>query len=221
LSNFDSLERTMESYYMRQRFADVFASAVRAPNGLADRIAEIPGVSAVDTRVVADVTLDVPDMTEAATGRLISIPAGGRPRLNDVVLRGGRMPEPSRPDEVLVVETFSEAHGFVPGDRVAAVINGRRRWLTMVGTVLSPEYVYNIRPGEIIADNRRFGIFWMERRALAAAFDMEGAFNDVSLDLAPGASVDEAIARLDRLLEPYGGLGAIPRAMQPSAWQLE
>src|SRR5690606_39115702 len=95
LSNFDSLERTMESYYMRQRFADVFASAVRAPNGLADRIAEIPGVSAVDTRVVADVTLDVPDMTEAATGRLISIPAGGRPRLNDVVLRGGRMPEPS------------------------------------------------------------------------------------------------------------------------------
>src|SRR5690606_28331595 len=80
---------------------------------------------------------------------------------------------------------------------------------------------YNIRPGEIIADNRRFGIFWMERRALAAAFDMEGAFNDVSLDLAPGASVDEAIARLDRLLEPYGGLGAIPRAMQPSAWQLE
>ncbi len=221
LSNFDSLDRTLQSYYERQRFADVFASAVRAPLSLADRIAAIPGVTAVDMRVVADVTLDVPGMTEAATGRLISIPARERPRLNDIVLRRGRLPEPSRPDEVLVIETFSEAHGLQPGDRVAAVINGRRRQLTIVGVVLSPEYVYNIRPGEIIADNRRFGIFWMERRALASAFDMEGAFNDVALDLAPDASIDEVIARLDRLLEPYGGMGAIPRRLQPSAWQLD
>lgn len=221
LSNFDSLERTLQAYYERQRFADVFASAVRAPLRLADRIAEIPGVSVVDTRVVADVTLDVPGMTEPATGRLISIPGRERPLLNDVSLRSGNWPDPSRPDEVLASEAFAEAHGFVPGDRVAAVINGRRRWLTIVGLALSPEYVYSIRPGEIIPDNRRFGIFWMERRALASAFDMEGGFNDVLLGLAPDASIDEAIAQLDRLLEPWGGLGAIPRSLQPSAWTLD
>ena len=37
-----------------------------------------------------------------------------------------------------------------PGDHVAAVINGRRRWLTIVGVGLSPEYVYAIRPGEMV-----------------------------------------------------------------------
>ncbi|MDH4064310.1 MAG: ABC transporter permease, partial [Acidobacteriota bacterium] len=62
LSNFDSLERTLANYYERQRFADVFAGAVRAPQRLAERIAAIPGVVTVDTRVVADVTLDVPGL---------------------------------------------------------------------------------------------------------------------------------------------------------------
>ena len=111
----------------------------------------------------------------------ISLPERGRPLLNDVYLRRGRWIDPARPDEVLASEVFCEAHGFGPGDRVAAIINGRRRWLTIVGVALSPEYVYAIRPGEMIPDDRRFGMFWMERRALAAAFDMEGGFNDVSL----------------------------------------
>ena len=100
---------------------------------------------------------------------------------------------------------FCDAHGFNPGDRVAAIINGRRRWLTIVGIALSPEYVYAIRPGEMFPDKRTFGIFWMGRRALASAFNMEGGFNDVSLALGRGASAADVIASLDRLIEPYGG----------------
>jgi putative ABC transport system permease protein len=221
MSNFDSLRRTRENYYQSARFADVFASMKRAPARLQDRIAEIPGVEVVATRVVATVTLDVPGMAEPASGRLISLPDRGRPPLNDVALRRGRWVDPARPDEVLASEMFCEAHGFVPGDRVAAVINGRKRWLTIVGIALSPEYVYAIRPGEIFPDQRRFGIFWMNRQALASAFDMEGGFNDVSLRLARDASEQEAIAQLDRLIEPYGGLGSVPRSLQVSAWTLE
>ena len=210
LSNFDSLQRTRAAYYEGARFADVFASLKRAPRRLEARIAAIPGVEVVATRVVADVTLDVPGMAEPASGRLISLPERGRPPLNDVYLRRGRWIDPARPDEVLASEMFCEAHGLEPGDRVAAIINGRRRWLTIVGVALSPEYVYAIRPGEMVPDARRFGIFWMGRRALAAAFDMEGGFNDVSLTLARGASAPDVIAKLDRLLEPYGGRGAHP-----------
>jgi len=221
LSNFDSLERTLDSYYERQRFADVFASAERAPARLAARIEAIPGVVTVDTRVVAEVTLDVPGMPEPATGRLISMPPDGAAVLNTVSLRRGRWPEPSRPDEVVASEMFCEAHGFGPGSRLAAIINGRRRTLTIVGIGLSPEFVYSVRPGEIFPDNQRFGIFWMDRQALASAFDMEGGFNDVSLKLARGASADEAIVRLDRLLQPYGGRGAYPRALQVSAWTID
>jgi putative ABC transport system permease protein len=220
-SNFDSLRRTQAAYYERYRFADVFASLQRAPVRLEERIAAIPGVAQVDLRVVADVTLDVAGYDEPATGRLISVPAEGRPRLNEVFLRRGRWIEPGRPDEVVVSEAFANAHHLVPGDRIAALINGRRRELQVVGLGLSPEYVYIIPPGELIPDDRRFGILYMERRALGAAFDMEGGFNDVSLSLVPRASAEEAIAGLDRILQPYGGLGAVPRRLQISHWTLD
>ena len=221
LSNFDSLGRTREAYYEGARFADVFASVKRAPASLEPRLTALPGVEAAVTRVVADVTLDVPGLAEPASGRLISLPVRGRPPLNDVYLRRGRWIEAERPDEVIANEAFVEANGLQPGDRVAAVINGRRRWLTIVGVGLSPEYVYGIRPGEIFPDKQRFGIFWMGRRALAAAFDMEGGFNDITLKLARGVPAQEVVAQVDRLTAPYGGRGAIPQALQPSAWTLE
>lgn len=97
-------------------------------------------------------------------------------------------------------EVFCEAHGLDPGDSVVAVVNGRRRRLVVTGIGLSPEFVYSIKPGELYPDNRRYGVFWMGRDALAAAFDMTGAFNDVSLALTPTAVVDEVVAEVDRTL---------------------
>src|SRR6185503_21125486 len=55
---------------------------------------------------------------------------------------------------------------------------------------------------------------------LASAFDMKGAFNDLALALEPDASAPAVIAEVDRLLERYGGRGAVPRGLQPSAWTL-
>ncbi|HET8646400.1 MAG TPA: ABC transporter permease, partial [Vicinamibacteria bacterium] len=219
-STFDSLQRTLDTYYQRQRFADVFASARRAPRRLEERLALLPGVAAVETRVVADVTLDVAGMKEPAVGRLVSVPATARPRLNDVVLRRGRWIASGRTDEVVASEPFADAHKLRPGDRVTAVINGRRRTLQIVGLGLSPEYVYTIPPGEMIPDDKRFAILWMERRAVASAFDMEGGFNDVVLALSRGASADDVTAQVDRLLEPYGGSRAITRDLQLSHWTL-
>jgi putative ABC transport system permease protein len=221
LSNFDSLRRTKDAYYERQRFADVFASLKRAPLSLRDRIARIAGVTAVDARVVASVTLNVPGLDEPASALLISVESERRPPVNDLFLRRGQWIDANRPDGVLASEGFMTANQLDLGDQVGAIINGRLRRLTVVGIALSPEHIYNIRPGEIVPDDRRFATFWMERRALASAFDMEGGFNDVALGLSPGASADAIIAELDRLLEPYGGLGAIPRALQLSNWTLE
>ena len=221
LSTFHSLRLTQETYYDRYRFAHVFAGLTRAPLNVADRIAEIPGVARVDARVVVDVTLDVPGLTEPASGRLIGIDVPARPMLNDVFLRHGRFPAPGRPDEVLVSEAFALARGLDPGDSIGAIINGRRRELAIVGTALSPEYIYSIRPGEIIPDDARFGIFWIHGRGLAAAFNMEGGFNNLSLTLLPGASEADVVARVDRLIAPYGGLGAVPRALQTSHWYLD
>jgi len=220
-STFDSLDLSLRTYYDRYRFADVFLSLTRAPLSLQADIEAIPGVAEVETRVVMDVTIDVAGLAEPATGRLISIPAGRPPALCDVFLRAGRAIEAGHPDEVLVSESFAKAHGLHPGDAVAAIINGRRRGLRIVGLALSPEYIYQIRPGELMPDEKRFGVFWMERRALAAAFQMEGGFNNVVLKLMHDASEPDVIARLDRLIDSrYGGAGATPRALQASHWYL-
>lgn len=221
LSNFDSLRRTVDTYYQRQRFADVFASLKRAPERVAAQLAALPGVDVVETRVTVGVTLDIPDLGEPAAGLLISVPGHGRPLLNDLYLREGQWPDPTRPDEVLASEAFCTAHGFRPGAELAAIINGRRRVLRIVGIALSPEFVYSIPPGEMIPDDRRYGVFWMERRALAAAYDMEGGFNQVSLGLTPSANVRAVTTAVDALLRPYGGHGALARDRQFSAWMLE
>lgn len=216
LNTLQSLRQTQASYYERYRFADVFSPLKRAPLSVAARVAEIPGVSVVEARIVSEVSLEVAGLNEPAIGRLISLPELRPPNLNVVHLRRGRLPEPGRSHEVLVSEAFAVAHGLQPGDSLRAILNGRRQQLQIVGVSLSPEYIFQIRPGDLMPDDLRFGVFWINYRGLAAAFDMEGAFNDISLRLSPDASEEEVIRRLDLLLEAYGGSGAHGRDDQIS-----
>lgn len=206
------LRGSQESYYVAYGFGDVFAHAVRAPNALTDRLGEVPGVDRVQTRIVRDVLLDVPGLIEPATGRLVSIPDDGPTGLNRLHLRGGRLPEVGRRDQVVVSAAFAAANGLRVGDGFGAVLNGRRERLTVVGTAISPEFIYEISGlGSVFPDNRRFGAMWMSEGAMAAAFEMEGAFNDVVATLESGASEGPVLAAFDRLLEPYGGVGAYGR----------
>ena len=211
-----SLENSQETYYTRYRFADVFAHVKRAPDFVASEIADIPGVGWVQTRIVQDVTLDVPQMAEPVVGRIISWSPGGGAILNDLHLREGRLVEPGRTGEAVVNEGFALAHGLKPGDRVRAILNQRLQELQIVGIVLSPEYVLTIQGGESLPDDRRFGVFWMNYEDVAYAFDMYGAFNDVALALRPGASEPEVIRRLDLVLDRYGAIGAYGRQDQIS-----
>ncbi|HEY9640411.1 MAG TPA: FtsX-like permease family protein [Coleofasciculaceae cyanobacterium] len=215
-SAYESLQLSQATYYSHYRFAEVFGSLKRAPEFWAQKIEAIPGVAQVQTRVVQDVTLDVPQRQEPVTGRLISIPEQQTSMLNDLYIRQGRYIEPGRPDEVLVSDAFAQANHLALGDAVGAVINGRWQQLRIVGLALSPEYVYEIRPGDIFPDRQRFGVIWMGRKALGSAFSMEGAFNDVALSLTANANAAEVMFRLDQLLEPYGGFGSYGRSEQLS-----
>ncbi len=215
-----SLESTRDAYYERNRFADVFSNLKRAPNALRSRLAEIPGVAAAETRVVGGMTLDLPGLAEPADGTILSLPEDRPQQLNLLYLRRGRLPEIGSHNEVVAGEAFALAHGFEPGNTVEATIYGARQTLKIVGIALSPEYVFEARAGETLPDNRRFGVFWMNERELANAFDLDGAFNNVLLDVAPGGDRVGVIKELDRLLAPYGGLVAYDRRDHPSALRL-
>src|SRR5512135_2907967 len=140
--SYESIANAQREYYAKYRFADVFATLKRAPNSLENSIAAIPGVSSVQTRIVFEVTLDVPGLQEPALGRLVSIPERGTPSLNDLCIRRGRYIEPGQRDEVLVSEAFANANHLNVGATIGAVINGRWEPLRIVGIALSPEYVY-------------------------------------------------------------------------------
>ena len=220
LATLNSLQETASTYYERYRFADIFASVTRAPEQLAGRIATIPGVQHAETRISKLATLDIADFKEPVIGQLVSIPERGESVLNRLALLAGRRVQPNHPDEVVLSEPFAEAHGLTTGSRLHAVINGKRRTLTVVGIALSPEHVYAIGPGALMPDNQRFGILWMGRDALAAAYDLDGAFNDIALSLLHGTRPEAVIQPLDQLLARYGGIGAIARADQLSNWFL-
>lgn len=207
----DSLGTTRRLYYEEFQFADVFVGVKRAPEGLARRLADIPGVRQVETRVTVGATLDVPGMREPATALLTSLPGGRQPALNRLYLRAGRLVEPYRENEVVIGDAFAEAHGVGPGDRISALISGHRRELEIVGVAISPEFVYALPPGALFPDNERFTVMWMGRDALEAAHDMDGAFNDAVLSLMPGASEADVLDAIDALTRRYGGQGAYGR----------
>lgn len=216
LAALDSLRLTQREFYREYHFADVFADLKRAPESLAGRLRELPGVASLETRVRAPVNLQVEGYDQPVTGQVMSIPDGAQPVLNRLFLRAGALPEPGRDDQVLVSEAFAEAHDLAPGDRLGMILNGRHQRLLVAGVALSPEYIYQIRPGDLFPDFKRYAVLWMNRTALAAAFGMEGAFNNVTLSLAPGRSAAQVVERLDLLLDAWGGLGAHDRDVQVS-----
>lgn len=211
------LKQTRDTYYENYRFGQIFANTKVAPRHVGERLRGIPGVGSVDLRISNEVVLDVEGVTEPVIGRMISMPANGRPTLNRVYLRAGRQLDPLRSGEVLASEGFMKANKLELDDHIQAVINGRLQDLRIVGIALSPEYIFQIRPGDLLPDEKRFGIFWMNEDELEAAFNMEGAFNSVSLSLMHGTNEDQVIEEVDRILEPYGCRGAYGRDRQVSA----
>ena len=204
----NSLTETRDAYYARYRLAQVFAPLKRAPDRVLDDLRAIPGVAAVEGRVTGGALIDLPGLAVPARAEAISLPPHGPPRLNAVHLARGRLLDPTRADEILLLNGFAKAHGLEPGDRIAATMNGARRDFRIAGLVEAPEFLFSAPPGELMPDDSRFAVIWMNHSALAAAYDMDGAFNEALLSLTRGAETQAVLAAADRILEPYGGLGA-------------
>jgi putative ABC transport system permease protein len=213
---YESLDYARDRYYRTSRFPDAWVQLKRAPDPVVRRLREIPGVAAVETRVTLLATLDVPGLAVPASGRFISIPEHRRSMMGDLYLKRGRYIAPGRRDEVIVSDKFAVANALQPGGSIRALINGRRRDLTVVGTAIAPEHIYAVAPGSLYPDDQRYGIVWMSREALGPAYDMDGAFNEAVFTLAPRADLDHVLDDIDRLMAPYGGLGAYGRTDQAS-----
>jgi putative ABC transport system permease protein len=217
LSTLDSLRASRAKFYADNGFTQVFAPLRRAPEAVADRIREIDGVGIVETRVSVFVTLQLQELHEPVRGFILSLPdLRGQGGLNRLHLTAGRLPSRHRDDEIVIGEAFAEMNRLLVGDHLDMILYGKQVSPRVVGIALSPEFIYQVGPGELIPDFKRFGIGWMERKPLALALDMDGAFNDLTATLSPGANEQAVLENIDLVLASWGGVGAYGREDQQS-----
>ena len=223
LSAVDSLALARDRFYTDGRFADVFASVKRAPNALAATLLATQGVADVQTTIEQIVRIELPGVADPVVGQLIGVDPQVPQRMNRITVRNGRELDDTRLTDqaipALVSAAFADARGLVPGARILALINGKRRTLEIAGIALSPEFIFAGLQG--MPDLRGFGVFWVPRDALAAAYDMDGAFNRVAIKLAPGASERAVVDKISAQLSRYGGREAVGREDQSSHAMLE
>lgn len=201
----NSIQETRRAYYERYRIADIFAPAKRAPMQLLEELAAIPGVSRVEGRIRGGALIDIPGMALPIPAQALSLSDQRDQALNDIYLSRGRHIAQGREDEIILLNAFAHHHGLLPGDSIAATINGSRRRLHIVGLAQSPEFLYSAPPGEMMSDDGRFAVVWMSRRAMEAAYDLRGAFNEALLATASDANQALILSTCKRILDHYGG----------------
>ncbi len=216
-ATFRALDDSRTLYYETNRFGDVFATLERAPDAVGDRLAEIPGVTLVHTRLAASVRIPLESDHHPPIGMVVGLPPGGDAPLNRVRVEEGSMVEAGRSDEALLLEVFAKRNNLAPGDTIPVIMEGTLRSVRIVGLANAPDFVYPAPPGDApVPDDERFAVLWMDQGAVSPAFQMEGAFNEVALRLGPRASEAAVLAEVDRILEPWGGRGAVGRDRQRS-----
>lgn len=216
LVNYQSLVATRISYYAEQHFADVFVHTTRAPRHLLDPIRAWPGITGMEARIQTAAQLNMPGFDEPVSALVLSLPARGATAVNRLYLHRGRLPDPQQAGDVVVLGGFAQAHQLRLGSSFTAIVRGKSQTLRVVGIAESPEFIYVLPPGAMLPDYQRYGVLWMGEAALAAATDMEGAFNSLALTVNGLISEARLIERLDHLLARYGSTGAYARDDQPS-----
>lgn len=210
LSAYDSLLVSRNNFYAEYSLSEGFVSLHKAPESVVLDISKIPGVSYAEGRIIKDIVLDFESESIPSGGRIVTLTEG----LNRLALLQGRLPREK--DETVISEAFSLANQLEPGSKLTAVLDGKKKILTVSGIALSPEYVYVFRPGGFLPDDKHYGILWMEKESVEEIFDMNGAVNDIIFDFGTDIERNSILKEVDLKLTRFGGLGSFDRDKLPS-----
>ncbi|MBE0466629.1 MAG: ABC transporter permease [Candidatus Desulforudis sp.] len=218
-TSYHTMMYSQDKFYLDNNFADYYFHVVRAPQHVTRHIEALPGVVKATGRLQEDVPI-VKDGNERATARLVSYPLPMDTEVNRLQLLEGRLFDKDSQGggvEVLVDPQYAAAHDLTFGDTVMIVTGGHQVPLTVVGTAISPEFVYPMKDASTLFPvPETFGIFMLSHRQAQQILDFSGQLNQVVLQLAPGADAERVAARVEDILEPYGNLAAYPRDDQLS-----
>lgn len=204
-SSYRNLLLTRDSYYAQYRFEDFSILLEQAPETAAFRVEAIPGVRQARGRIVEDVNVDIEGQKGQRTGRIVSMPDHDEDVIDDIVVLSGRYFDKGASNEVILSDAFATANGLEVGDRIQATINNRKQTLRIIGTALSPEYVYMIRNArDFFPKPERFGIMWVPETWAEMAFDMSAAVNNIVGLVEDPEDLDAVLDSAEKLLDAYG-----------------
>jgi len=196
-----TLQTAMERYYESSRFPDLFAKVTPLSLSQVGQLRSVSGVSAIQPRLVFDSPLNLPKEPEdGATATLIAVPRDYLAGINRLVIRRGSAMEDLSANQVLVSEVFAEARGLAVGDSLSVNLQGHRTELSVAGIAISPEFLFQIRDGAGVPDNRRYAVLWMRYEDLSRAAGIPGRYNEVLITLQKDASRALVKERIERIL---------------------
>ena len=222
LSLYFNLERARSNYYGQCRMADFWVDIQKIPRVEVERLAQVSGISELQSRIVMAVTIDLQDEPKPVSGQLISMPADPQPIINGLLLKEGTYFTEFYREEVILSYGFAKARGIRPGDRLRVILNDHMEELLVVGTAISPEFLFARAPGAMIPDKSTFAQLYVKREFAEEATSLEGAANQLCGLLAPEfrSRPGVVLETLEDLLIPFGEATSTQLSEQGSNQQL-
>ena len=210
------LRTSYHETYDRLHFADVTFRVQAAPATVVDDIAQVEGVVAASGRLIVDTGFELPN-GDPIRARLIGLPAGARPTVNDILILQGRYLEPDDTAVAIVESHFADFYGVRPGDIVTPMFGGQKLRLDVVGVAVSPEYLI-VTPSrqELLPSARTFAVLFVPLPWLQDLVGAPDTVNDIGILVDPTADRDAVIARVREILQPYTVISVTPQEKQPS-----
>jgi len=214
------LDGARRRYYAAYQLADFSVDLKRAPTRVVHEVATLPNVRAARGRVHLSARIDLAGVAEPISGTAISMPDQPAPVLNGMLLRTGTWFSDGRGKQVILDDAFAQAHRLVPGSRIRVLLLDKEHDLLVVGTAMSPEFVFVLPPaGGQAPDPARHGVLYLPERFLQESCDLDGAYNQV-VGLAHDSgrvALDNTLRAIEEMLDPYGVTNSTPIHEQPSA----
>lgn len=207
LAVYRDLDGARSAYYEAYRLAHVVVDCKRAPRWVAEELEAHPDVLRAEGRVSQATLVQLPAVNEPIQGIAHSVPFHRRPILDDLLLRRGSWFSSPRGGEILLDDQFARAHAILPGQRLSVLLHERAYEWLVVGTVMSPAYVFVIPPGGGIApDPGRYAIMYLPEDFLAEISQLEGAANQFLLRCrrSDPTSLQSFCRGLEDRLDPWG-----------------
>lgn len=183
------LDLSIETYFDDGNLADFWVKGASFTKQDLSRLSRLAGVEAIQPRTT--LVADCPELGEDVTAAVNAY--DGEMRINKPLIREGEGLSAADRRGCLVEEQFAQAQGLQVGDTLTLTLGGAEQRFVVRGIVMSCEY--SITAKDVTPDPSTYGFVLLSHEALAGF-----PFNDVLVDLAPGADADAVVAEIERAL---------------------